>query len=89
MARVIQKVRLASPETFEEVQKELQAGPLKHNPSAKGELFQEILEVELENTGSQKARIKEAGKMKLDETHESHLTKCPAEDLKVRRCVEG
>lgn len=41
--RVIQKVRLASPETFAEVQKELQ----------------EILEVELENTGSQKERIKE------------------------------
>eukprot|EP00913_Durusdinium_trenchii_P001142 g1050.t1 len=49
--RVIQKVRLASPETFTEVQKELQ----------------EILEVELENTGSQKARIKEESEKGLEQ----------------------
>ena len=81
--RVIQKVRLASPETFAEVQKELQA-PLKECCDCyillqdvkcqkyvcerdDGGFFlsafcltQEILEVELENTGSQKERIKEA-----------------------------
>ncbi|CAE7721073.1 unnamed protein product, partial [Symbiodinium pilosum] len=49
--RVIQKVRLASPETFEEVQKELQ----------------EILRVELENTGSQKERIKEESEKGLEQ----------------------
>ena len=49
--RVIQKVRLASPETFSEVQKELQ----------------EILGVELENTGSQKERIKEESEKGLEQ----------------------
>ncbi|CAJ1363675.1 unnamed protein product [Effrenium voratum] len=49
--RVIQKVRLASPETFAEVQKELQ----------------EILAVELPNTGSQKERIKEESEKGLEQ----------------------
>ncbi|CAE7230814.1 unnamed protein product [Symbiodinium natans] len=49
--RVIQKIRLASPETFDEVQKELQ----------------EILRVELENTGSQKERIKEESEKGLEQ----------------------
>lgn len=74
--RIIQKVRLASPETFEEVQKELQ----------------EILRVELENTGSQKERIKEESEKGLEqamkrldsirEQRQKELDKKEAEDKK-------
>ena len=68
VARVIQKIRLASPETFDEVQKELQAPAhstweqswLRQDGTSCAQCPEEILRVELENTGSQKERIKEA-----------------------------